>query len=407
MRSTLGTWNIPLAAAGTSPTSHPRSAVPFADEMIDRRTALDLADALETAAPSTTSARVREVAESLSALSLRERVDALRAAMLQDLGESYPALAAVVRRAIRDAPTFRGWMIWPASTAVAESAAADGSPAATSDALDLLAELTGLLSSEFALRILMRYDLEQALERALVWTGSEDEHVRRLASEGTRPYLPWAVRVPRLIAESGRTIPILDRLHRDPSEYVRRSVANHLNDLSRDDPALVVATAARWIGATNEAGGSGAPAAATQKLVRHALRTLLKQGDASALALLGYPDPAGTLEVDGPHLDRERVEMGDSIELRASVRNTGAEPVRLMIDYIVHHATAAGTQSTKTFKLTTASLDPGQELTVRKAHSFRPITTRRYYDGPHAISLQINGVASGRQGFHLGSPSAD
>lgn len=388
--------------------------MPFADEMIDRRTALDLADALETAAPGTPPDRLRETAESLSALSLRERVDALRAAMLQDLGDSYPDLATVVRRAIRDAPTFRGWMIWPASTAVAESAAADGGPEATSDALDLLAELTGLLSSEFALRILMRHDLEQVLERALVWTGSEDEHVRRLASEGTRPYLPWAVRVPRLTADPGRTIPILDRLHRDPSEYVRRSVANHLNDLSRDDPALVVATAARWLGATDEAGGPDAPTGqtaqttrTTQKLVRHALRTLLKRGDPSALALLGYPDPAGTLEVDGPHLDQERVEMGETIELRASVRNTGAEPVRLMIDYVVHHATAGGTQSTKTFKLTTAFLDPGQELAVRKAHSFRPITTRRYYDGPHAISLQINGVASGRQDFHLGVPSAD
>ena len=385
--------------------------MPFADEMIDRRTGLDLADALEAAAPGTPPDRLRKTAESLSALSLRERVDALRAAMLQDLGESYPDLAAVVRRAVRDAPTFRGWLIWPVSTAVAESAAADGSPEATADALDLLAELTGLLSSEFALRILMRHDLEQVLDRALVWTGSEDEHVRRLASEGTRPYLPWAVRVPRLTSDPGRTIPILDRLHRDPSEYVRRSVANHLNDLSRDDPALVVTTAARWLEAADTADAAGdhkAPAASTTpKLVRHALRTLLKRGDPSALALLGYPDPADTLDVDGPHLDRERLQMGESLELRASVRNTGTEPVRLMIDYVVHHATAAGTQSTKTFKLTTASLDPGQELTVRKAHSFRPITTRRYYAGPHAISLQINGVASGRQDFHLDAPSAD
>lgn len=370
--------------------------MPFADEMIDRRTALDLADALEAAAPATPPARLREAAESLSELSLRERVDALRAAMLKDLVGSYADLAAVVRRAIRASPTFRGWMIWPVSTAVAESAAADGSTAATADALDLLAELTGLLTSEFALRVLLRHDLEQTLAHALAWTDSEDEHVRRLASEGTRPYLPWAVRVPRLTAEPGRTIPILDRLHRDPSEYVRRSVANHLNDLSRDDPALVVATAARWLGSVD-----AATETTTQKLVRHALRTLLKRGDPSALALLGYPDPAGALEVNGPHLDRDRLEVGESIELRASVRNTGEEPVRLMIDYIVHHSTAAGAQSTKTFTLTTASLDPGQELTVRKAHSFRPITTRRYYEGPHAISLQINGVASGRQDFHL------
>ncbi|HEX7349851.1 DNA alkylation repair protein [Brachybacterium sp.] len=384
--------------------------MPFADEMIDRGTALDLADALGTVAPGASTAALRKAAESLSELGLRERVDALRAAMLQDFGGTYPDLAQVVRRAIREVPGFRGWMIWPVSTAVAEAAAADGSREATADALALLAELTGLLTSEFAVRTLLRHDLEQALDQALEWTGSPDEHVRRLASEGTRPYLPWAVRVPQLTAAPGLTIPILEALHRDPSEYVRRSVANHLNDLSRDDPALVVTTAARWLEASGDSEARTAQTAltvqSTQKLVRHGLRTLLKRGDPAALALLGFPDPADALEVDGPHLDRARLEVGESIELRASVRNTGAEPVRLMIDYVVHHATAKGTQSTKTFKLTTASLEPGQELAVRKSHSFRPLTTRRYHDGPHAISLQINGVASGRQEFHLNASAS-
>lgn len=376
--------------------------MPFADEMIDRGTALALADALEAAAPGASPAHLREAAESLSELGLRERVDALRAAMLQDLGGTYPDLAQVIRRAIRVVPGFRGWMIWPVSTAVAEAAAADGNREATADALALLADLTGLLTSEFAVRTLLRHDLEQSLAQAVEWTGSPDEHVRRLASEGTRPYLPWAVRVPQLAAAPGLTLPILDRLHRDPSEYVRRSVANHLNDLSRDDPALVVATAARWLEASGDSDVRTAQTAqTTQKLVRHGLRTLLKRGDPAALALLGFPDPADALEVDGPHLDRERLEVGEAIEVRASVRNTGAEPVRLMIDYVVHHATAKGTQSTKTFKLTTASLEPGQELAVRKSHSFRPLTTRRYYGGQHAISLQINGIPAGRQDFHL------
>jgi len=376
--------------------------VPFADEMIDRGTALALADALEAAAPGASPAHLREAAESLSELGLRERVDALRAAMLHDLGGTYPDLAQVVRRAIREVPGFRGWMIWPVSTAVAQAAAADGNRETTADALALLADLTSLLTSEFAVRTLLRHDLEQSLAQAVEWTGSPDEHVRRLASEGTRPYLPWAVRVPQLTAAPGLTIPILDRLHRDPSEYVRRSVANHLNDLSRDDPALVVATAARWLETSGDSDVRTAQTAqTTQKLVRHGLRTLLKRGDPAALALLGFPDPADTLEVDGPHLDRERLEVGEAIEVRASVRNTGAEPVRLMIDYVVHHATAKGTQSTKTFKLTTASLEPGQELAVRKSHSFRPLTTRRYYGGQHAISLQINGIPAGRQDFHL------
>ncbi len=295
--------------------------MPFADEMIHRGTAVDLADALETAAPGVPAARLREAAETLAPLSLRERVDVLREAMLLDLGGSFTELAAVVRTAIRVAPGFTGWMIWPVSTAVSDSAAADGSPSATDDALDLLAELTGLLTSEFALRTLLRHDLDRTLAKALEWTTADDEHVRRLASEGTRPYLPWAVRVPGLTAEPGRTLPILDRLHGDPSDYVRRSVANHLNDLSRDHPELVVSTAAGWLGASG--GGSGTTTGTTDRLVRHALRTLLKRGDPAALALLGYPDPGDALKVDGPHLDRDRVERGGSIELRATVRKTG------------------------------------------------------------------------------------
>lgn len=370
--------------------------MPFADEMISRSTALDLADALEAAAPSSSFSHLRAAAETLPPLGLRERVDALETALRQDVPGGYGQLAVLVRSALAGSPPLRGWMIWPVSTAVAGAATEDGSATALDDALDLLAALTGLLTSEFALRLLLRHDLEPTLDKALGWTGSEDEHVRRLASEGTRPYLPWAVRVPRLTADPGVTVPILDRLRGDPSEYVRRSVANHLNDLSRDDPALVVRTAARWL---------ETPEPTTGKLVRHALRTLLKRGDPAALALLGYPDPAGRLEIDGPHLDRDRLDVGEAIELRASVRNIGQESVDLMIDYVVHHATAAGRTSTKTFKLTTAQLAPGQEVSVRKLHSFRPLTTRRYHPGPHAVALQINGVAGAPRPFELVVPS--
>lgn len=372
--------------------------MPFADEMIARSTALDLAGALEAAAPNGSFTHLRAAAETLSPLGLRERVDVLEEALRQDVPGGHGQLAELIRRALAGSPTFRGWMIWPVSTAVAGAATEDGSAVALEDALDLLAALTGLLTSEFALRLLLRHDLQRTLDTALEWTASEDEHVRRLASEGTRPYLPWAVRVPALTAESGVTVAILDRLRSDPSEYVRRSVANHLNDLSRDDPALVVRTAARWL---------ETPEPTTGRLVRHALRTLLKRGDPAALALLGYPDPAGRLEIDGPHLDRDRLAVGEAIELRARVRNIGQESVDLMIDYVVHHATASGGTSTKTFKLTTARLAPGQELPIRKLHSFRPLTTRRYHPGPHALALQINGVAGEPAGFGLDAPSDD
>ncbi|QHC67932.1 DNA alkylation repair protein [Rathayibacter sp. VKM Ac-2759] len=362
--------------------------MPFADQLIDSRTADDLAAAI--ALVHTSTAELDAAGARLAGLALRERADLLRDALLADVPGSYAELARVVRAA-RSA-TFRGWLIWPVTAAVATRAVEDPDDTAFDDALALLAELTGLLTSEFAIRILLRHDLDRALATIATWTASGDEHVRRLASEGTRPYLPWSVRVPALTGRPGATVPILDGLYRDESEYVRRSVANHLNDLSRDAPALVTETAARWLADPDEN---------TARLVRHALRTLVKRGDPAALALLGFPSAADSLEIDGPHLDRAVVAMGGAVEFRASIRNIGSEALRLAVDYVVHHRKSNGGQTSKTFKLTTATVRPGDVLEVRRAHSFRAITTRRYYAGPHAIALQINGVETERAVFDL------
>ncbi|MWV57828.1 DNA alkylation repair protein [Rathayibacter sp. VKM Ac-2754] len=362
--------------------------MPFADQLIDSGTADDLAAAVALVSPPGAPALAAAGAR-LAGLALRERADLLRDALLADVPGSYADLASVVRAARSATPTFRGWMIWPVTAAVASRGVADDS---FDDALALLAELTGLLTSEFAIRTLLRHDLDRALGTIATWTASSDEHVRRLASEGTRPYLPWSVRVPELTGRPGVTVPILDGLYRDESEYVRRSVANHLNDLSRDAPELVTATAARWLADPDEH---------TARVVRHGLRTLVKRGDPGALALLGFASAGDALEIDGPHLDRTVVAMGESVEFRASLRNTGVADLRLAVDYVVHHRKASGGQTSKTFKLTTASVRPGEMLEVRRAHSFRAITTRRYYAGLHAIALQINGVETERAVFEL------
>lgn len=363
--------------------------MPFADQLIDSRTADELAAAValvQSDAPALRAAGAR-----LAGLALRERADLLRDALLADVPGSYAELAGVVRAARSATPSFRGWLIWPVTAAVANRGITEDD-AAFDDALALLAELTGLLTSEFAIRALLRHDLDRALATIATWTTSSDEHVRHLASEGTRPYLPWSVRVPALTASPGVTVPILYALHRDESEYVRRSVANHLNDLSRDAPAVVTETAARWLADPDEN---------TARLVRHALRTLVKRGDPAALALLGFPSTGDSLEIDGPHLDRGTVAMGEAVEFRATIRNTGSDGLRLAVDYVVHHRKANGGQTSKTFKLTAATVRPGEVLEVRRAHSFRAITTRRYHAGPHAIALQINGVETERAVFEL------
>ncbi|CCQ14720.1 putative DNA alkylation repair protein [Rhodococcus sp. AW25M09] len=363
--------------------------MPFADELIGPDAARTLFRTIRAAAPGADLSVLQGSVDQLGPLALRARADLLRDALLTGLPGDYTEFARTIRRAAEDSD-FQGWSIWPVTSAVASKAVEEKTSSAFDDGMALLAELTGRLTSEFAVRAFLRADLDRALEIALGWTQSSDEHVRRLASEGTRPYLPWSVRVPEILARPGVTVPILDRLYRDDSDYVRRSVANHLNDFSRDVPDLVVSTAARWLDDPDDNTG---------QLVRHAMRTVIKNGHPDALALLGFA-PA-ELDVTGPVLDMAELPIGGSLEFTASVRNVGLEPAKLAIDYIVHHTKANGAQTGKTFKLKTTTIAPGENIDIRRRHSFRPLTTRKYYPGPHAIELQINGVSSGRADFLL------
>jgi 3-methyladenine DNA glycosylase AlkC len=315
-------------------------------------------------------------------LALRQRSDLIAAAILRDHGGDYASLASVFRAALDD-PRFAGWMIWP----VTEAAVTLGAEQDFDDALQLLAELTPRLSAEFAIRRLLAHDLDRALERIQPWTAHPNEHVRRLASEGTRAYLPWAIRVPALTARPKATIPILDALHADESDYVRRSVANHLNDLARHAPELVVATAGRWHGEGSE------------WVVRHGLRTLIKKADPGALALLGFAPVS--VEVGAPILADARVPLPGTLAFSVSVRNASAAPARLAVDYLVHYRKANGTLAPKVFKLAVATLAPGETRVFEKRHAVRPMTTRVHHLGAHALEVQVNGARSGLTPFDL------
>ncbi|WP_156755645.1 DNA alkylation repair protein [Actinokineospora pegani] len=364
--------------------------MPFAEELIGAHTVRALVAALRAAVPGAGLPRLRAAAGALPPLALRARSDLLRDALLADLPGDYASFASVIRTAKDGAPPFTGWLIWPVTSAIAVKAIAERTTAAFDDALALLAELTHLLTSEFALRPLLDHDLDRALSAVVRWTAADSEDVRRLASEGTRPLLPWAVRVPGILAAPSSTLPVLDALYRDDSEYVRRSVANHLNDLSRHHADLAVATASAWL---------AEPDANTGRVVRHGLRTLVKQGHPGALRLLGFT-PA-RVEVTGPRATPTALPIGATLTFTASVRNLEPEPARLAIDYVVHHRKADGSSSAKVFKLTTRVLGPGESLDLTRQHSFRVLTTRRYHPGTHAVELQVNGVRSGRADFDL------
>ena len=327
--------------------------------------------------------------DSLDPLSLRERADLVSEALLVDLPVSYDAVATAFRDALRD-PAFSGWIIWPIGETVTSAALRDGSPEAFDDALALMASLTSRLTSEFPIRRLLQADVDRALGIVQSWTSSEDEHVRRLASEGTRHYLPWAIRVPALLERPEATIPILDALYRDESDYVRRSVANHLNDLARVHPELVVSVASKWM---------SQPDPHTAQLVRHALRSLVKKGFPPALQLLGY-HPA-EVTVSTPVLDASLVTLPGSLGFSFTVTNDGPESATLAIDYAVHYVKSNGRLAPKVFKLASAVLAPGETQTFTKRHAFRQMTTRVHYAGSHALEVQVNGVQFGSVPFEV------
>jgi len=184
---------------------------------------------------------------------------------------------------------------------------------------------------------------------------------------------------------------LLEKLKTDPVLMVRRSVANNLNDIAKDNPDLVVKTLSRW--RKIEAEG-------TQWLIRHAARTLVKQGNRDALAVLGYDAKVG-ITVSRIQLDQPVVKMGDDLDFSFGVKSTSDHEQELVIDYIIHHVKANGRRTPKVFKLTKKTLKAGETLQISKRHSFHPSSTRKYYAGEHALEVQVNGVKYGKVEFEL------
>jgi 3-methyladenine DNA glycosylase AlkC len=367
--------------------------MPFAEQLISVSCIRTLGQCLSEVAPGHSWAAVRTVTTALPELGLTARAEATRDALLADMPDGYRECEEIISRALEN-PAFTGWMIWPVTEAVAARALASGQPDAFESGLALLARLTTRLTGEFAIRAFLNADLDRTLRVVRTWTTADDERVRRLASEGTRPRLPWAKRVPALSGRPDVTLPVLDALYRDPSEFVRRSVGNHLNDISRIAPDLAVATARRWVAVTG----------VVPPTVRHGLRTLVKQADPAALALMGFGS-ARDLRVDGPWLHTPCVVVGQAVEFDYTVTNAGPDSVKVAIDYVIHYRKASGSLVPRVYKLTVRTLGPGETVTATRRQPLIPLSTRRYYPGGHALELQVNGVRSGRASFDLVTPS--
>ncbi len=256
-------------------------------------------------------------------------------------------------------------------------------------ALDLLYQATQRFSMEFYIRPFLNRWPDQTLARLAVWARDENYHVRRLVSEGSRPKLPWAKAV-RLSTD--QTVPLLDALHADDARFVTRSVANHLNDISKADPDLVIDLLRRW----DRAGRQDAREMGW--MTRHALRTLVKQGHAPALALLGY---RGDVDVQAKlTFARSDLAIGEVLEMTCTLQAAVSLPV--MVDYRIIFARPGGKTGEKVFKLKVAQIAQDKPLTLVKKHRLKgDATTFKLYPGPHQIILQVNGVDVAQAAFNL------
>ncbi|MFM2066039.1 MAG: hypothetical protein RLZZ584_948 [Pseudomonadota bacterium] len=249
-------------------------------------------------------------------------------------------------------------------------------------------ELTKRFTAEFSIRPFLERHRSATLARLAEWARDPDPHVRRLVSEGTRPRLPWAPRLRDFQRDPTPVLALLELLRDDPELYVRRSVANNLNDIGKDHPALLVATAQRWLQA-----GPGQPAVSAERrwLVQHALRTAVKRGEAGALDALGY-GAAAQVAVTGVTIDPPQAVIGGKLAIALALTNTTAQAQTICADLKVHFIKASGAASPKVFKLRNVELAPWTTHSLGKTISLAEMTTRRHYPGRHRVELVLNGL---------------
>jgi len=251
-----------------------------------------------------------------------------------------------------------------------------------------LERYTRYSSAEFAVRPFIINHEERMMAQMYAWSKHENEHVRRLSSEGCRPALPWGQAIARYKKDPAPVFPILEQLKADPSLYVRKSVANNINDISKTHPDLIASLAKEWYGENRY----------TNWVVKHGCRTLLKKGNRDVLALFGYDD-INSVGVEDFFLGASSVWMGAEISFSFTVSAAKATKVRL--EYGVDYVKSNGKTTRKIFQISESLLKANDKKRYTKNHDFTDLSTRKHYPGVHAIALIVNGVERGKLSFEL------
>jgi 3-methyladenine DNA glycosylase AlkC len=340
---------------------------------------------------------INEVCKALPTQSLSERLQQVRVSLYDYLPKSYPKAVRILLKSLpprltdntvegTDLAGANGFITVSLTSYVARYGIDD-----FDRSMKALKEMTKRFSSEGSIRFFIQKYEKECLALFHEWAADKDVHVRRLVSECTRPRLPWAMALPAFKKNPRPVLKLLEKLKDDPELYVRRSVANNLNDISKDNPDLAIKTLKKW---------SKKKSPDRQWLVRHALRTLERQGHPDALEILGFSTKS-PVKVKAFTIARKRITMGQALDIAAVIETTSKTPVPVLIDYVVYHQKANGTLTPKVFKWTKRTVSASAPLELKKSHLFKPITTRKYYSGAHEVHIQVNGKKSNSQKFEL------
>jgi 3-methyladenine DNA glycosylase AlkC len=250
--------------------------------------------------------------------------------------------------------------------------------------INALERFTEKSSSEFAVRSFIMKDTKRMMLKMLEWSKSSNEHVRRLSSEGCRPRLPWGEALPMFKKDPTLVQLVLEALKDDASLYVRKSVANNLNDISKDNPSIILYTIIAWSGVSDN----------TDWILRRGSRSLIRKAHPEVMKLFGYEETTADSLVKDVclYINPNILKMGDSCELSYELNFREGESMHIRIEYGIYFVKARGNTSLKKFFLCDKTVQGGEKIIGTKAHSWQELTTRKHYPGEHKIVLLVNGL---------------
>lgn len=255
--------------------------------------------------------------------------------------------------------------------------------------LPAMAHFTKYSSSEFAIRPFLDMDPKRGMKFMMELAENENPNIRRFSSEGCRPRLPWAMALPKFKKDPSLIIPVLDKLKNDESEFTRRSVANNLNDISKDNPNIALEICEKWKGESENA----------DWVIKHACRGMLKAGNKRALMLFGFGDPKN-IDIEGLNFNTEAVNLGNKLQFFFNLINKEKKLTKIRLEYSVYYMKANGKLAGKMFQISEKSYEPGKYFITRN-QSFVNMTTRKHYPGKHEITILVNGEEKIRKAFQL------